>query len=72
MKKLKALYLLKTLRDDYIHSELDSGINEAIAELEAIKSNINSSIEEIEWALAKPEYAEDYLNNALKFLKEEI
>ena len=42
----------------------------AIAELEAIKSNIKSSIEEIEYALAKPEYAEVYLNNALRFLNE--
>jgi hypothetical protein len=32
----KALKLLKILRDDYIHGELDKDINEAIAELEAI------------------------------------
>ena len=30
----KALKLLKILRDDYIHGELDKDINEAIAELE--------------------------------------
>ena len=34
----KALKLLKILRDDYIHGELDKDINEAIAELqEAMK-----------------------------------
>ena len=34
----KALKLLKILRDDYIHGELDKDINEAINELEeAIK-----------------------------------
>ena len=31
---MKALKLLKILRDDYIHGELDKDINEAIAELE--------------------------------------
>ncbi len=35
---LKALDLLKTLRDDYIHGELDSDINEAITELEALET----------------------------------
>ena len=35
---LKALDLLKTLRDDYIHGELDSDINEAIDELEALEN----------------------------------
>ena len=30
----KALKLLKILRDDYIHGELDKDINEAISELE--------------------------------------
>ena len=35
---MKALKLLKILRDDYIHGELDEAINEAINELEeAIK-----------------------------------
>ena len=31
---MKALELLKILRDDYIHGELDEDINEAIIELE--------------------------------------
>ena len=36
-----------------------------------LKINRDSS-EEIEYALAKPEYAEVYLNNALRFLKERV
>ena len=68
---MKALTILKYL---YNGSELGmpslNKINEAIQELEDIKKNINTSIEEIEYALAKPEYAEVYLNNALRFLKE--
>ena len=47
-------------------------IDEAIKELEAIKKNIDTSIEEIEYALTKPEYASNYLNNALRFLKERL
>lgn len=34
MTREKALKLLKILRDDYIHGELDKDINEAINELE--------------------------------------
>ena len=34
----KAINLLKKLRDDYIHGELDKDINEAINELEALQS----------------------------------
>ena len=37
---MKALDLLKALRDDYIHGELSSDINEAIAELEALQERI--------------------------------
>ena len=35
---MKALKLLKILKDDYIHGELDKDINEAIKELEALQS----------------------------------
>ena len=35
---MKALDLLITLRDDYIHGELDSDVNEAIKELESLQS----------------------------------
>ena len=34
---MKALDLLITLRDDYIHGELDSDVNEAIQELEELQ-----------------------------------
>ena len=44
---MKALKLLKILRDDYIHGELDKDINEAISELEeAIKPK---TCNECEW-----------------------
>lgn len=39
---MKALQLLITLRDDYIHGELDSDINEAIEELEFYLNKRNS------------------------------
>lgn len=70
---MKALNLLK-----YLYNGAEIGmpslnkINEAIEELEDLQSNINASIEEIEYALAKPEYAGTYLNNALRFLKERL
>ena len=72
---MKAIYnILKINRDSSEALGDDKRIidiyDTAIAELEAIKSNIKASIEEIEYALAKPEYAEAYLNNALRFLKE--
>ena len=68
---MKALNILK-----YLYNGAEIGmpslnkINEAIEELEDLQSNINASIEEIEYALAKPMYADVYLNNALRFLKE--
>ncbi len=36
---MKALQLLETLKDDYIHGELTSDIDEAIKEIEAYKTN---------------------------------
>ena len=39
---MKALQLLKTLKDDYIHGELTSDINEAIKELEFYLNKRNS------------------------------
>ena len=35
---MKALKLLIKLRDDYIHGELDSDVNEAIKELESLNT----------------------------------
>ena len=67
---MKALHILKIVLKDTIMSSEKEYINEAIKELEELQSNINTSIEEIEYALAKTEYASVYLNNALRFLKE--
>ena len=71
---MKAIDILKINRDSSEALGDDTSIiaiyDEAIQELEDIKKNINTSIEEIEYALAKPEYASVYLNNALRFLKE--
>lgn len=71
---MKALDLLKLDRDTCQILNNDASIiqqyDTAIEELEAIKSNIKYSIEEIEYALAKPMYADVYLNNALRYLKE--
>ena len=72
---MKALEYLKKEREikkhcaDVAWGYYDKDIDEAIKELEIIKFNIRHTIEEIEYALAKPEYAEVYLSNALRFLK---
>lgn len=72
---MKALELLKADRDYCQAINNDESIinqyNEAIKELEEIQDYINTAIEEIEYALAKPYYADVYLNNALRFLKGE-
>ena len=73
---MKALNLLKIDRDYCEAINNDKSIiaqyDEAIKELEVIEDNIKTSIEEIEWALAKPDYANVYLNNALSYLKERL
>ena len=69
MKALKFLKELKESRD--FDGNIEYKIDAAIKELEDIQSNINTSIEEIEYALAKPMYADVYLNNALRYLKGE-
>lgn len=70
---MKALELLKEDRDYCLCINNDKSIiekyDEAIKELEELQNNINTSIEEIKYALAKPDYANVYLNNALRFLK---
>ena len=72
---MKALELLKADRDFCKAINNDKSIidkyDEAIKELENLYKNINYSIEEIKYALAKPKYADVYLNNALRFLKED-
>lgn len=39
-------------------------------EIERLKKAIDTSIEEIEYAIKKPQYAEVYLGNAIRFLKD--
>lgn len=70
MKALEVLKELKESRD--FDGNIEYKIDEAIQELEELQSNINTSIEEIKYALAKPEYADVYLNNTLRFLKGEM
>lgn len=65
---MKALHILKIVLKDTVMSREKEYVNEAIKELEELQSNINASIKEIEYALAKPDYANVYLNNALRFL----
>ena len=70
---MKALEVLRDYRNSGFilpNSVFQNRIDDAIKELEENIKTINTSIEEIEYALAKPYYAEVYLNNAIRFLKE--
>ena len=69
MKALDYLYAMKCANEQMGQEPIS--IYESIKELEELQKNIEYSIEEIEWALAKPKYAGVYLNNALRFLKEQ-
>lgn len=40
-------------------------------EIERLKEIIDTSIEEIEYAIIRPQYVEVYLNNAIRFLKDD-
>lgn len=70
---MRALWILENdniFDENYIsENNLKEYINEAIKELRDLKNEINLSIEEIEYALIKPQYADVYLNNAIRFLK---
>jgi hypothetical protein len=65
---MKALEILKIL-NKYYTGKFAIKINEAIKELEELENIKNTVIEEIEYAIAKPEYANVYLNNAIRFLR---
>ena len=47
-----------------------SDLNQAIKELEELQNTISTVIEEIDYALTKPDYAKIYLENAKRFLME--
>ena len=49
---MKALDLLITLRDEYIHGELDSDVNEAIKELESLQKEKDLLEEYVQFARA--------------------
>ena len=75
---MKALELLNIIYNDSKNWE-DKGfavtyptsdLNQAIKELEGLQNTIDSVIEEIDYALAKPDYAKTYLENAKRFLME--
>lgn len=71
---MKAIKLLKADRDFCQCINNDRSIieqyDEAIKELEGLQNTINTVIEEINYALTKPEFARDYLSNAKRFLIE--
>ena len=73
---MKALELLNIIYNDSKNWEdkgfavtyPSSDLNQAIKELEGLQNTIDSVIEEIDYALAKPDYAKTYLENAKRFL----
>ena len=72
---MKALEKIKDMIDfcDAVgcHRALYESLKDVEAELEELQGLTNTAIEEIEYALAKPQYADVYLNNAIRFLKDE-
>lgn len=75
---MKALELLNIIYKDCKNWE-DKGfavtyptsdLIQAIKELEELQNTIDTVIEEIDYALAKPDYAKIYLENAKRFLME--
>ena len=75
---MKALELLNIIYEDckdwedkgFVVTYPTSDLNEAIKELEELQNTISTVIEEIDYALAKPDYAKIYLENAKRFLME--
>ena len=53
-----------------IYNDHKTQLKQRDEEIERLKEIINTSIEEIEYAIIKPQYAEVYLNNAIRFLKD--
>ena len=69
-KTLDYLYRMKQANEEMGYEPIN--IYEVIKELENLQNTINTAIEEIEYALSKPEDSEVYLNNALRLLKERM
>ena len=55
---------------DQIYDDHEAQLKAKDEEIERLEEIINTSIEEIEYAIIKPQYAEVYLNNAIRFLKD--
>ena len=53
-----------------IYNEFEAQMKAKDEEIERLKKAIDTSIEEIEYAIKKPQYAEVYLGNAIRFLKD--
>ena len=66
---MKALALLELIKMMGVSGDIEKTIDESINELVLLEQSIKTSIEEIEYAIAKPEYSNVYLNNAIRFLK---
>lgn len=64
---IKEAFVLKSIAYDL----LLEAIQLKDEEIERLKEIINTSIEEIEYAIIRPQYVEVYLNNAIRFLKEQ-
>ena len=55
-----------------IYNEHEAQMKAKDEEIERLKAVIDTSIEEIEYAIKKPQYAEVYLDNAIRFLKDNV
>ena len=64
---IKEAYALKSIAYDLLLEAIQLKDDE----IKRLKEIINTSIEEIEYAIIKPQYAEVYLNNAIRFLKDD-
>lgn len=69
-KYIKSLEAQLKAKDD-AYSKVAYDFESAVMEIELFKKIINTSIEEIKYAIIKPLYAEVYLNNAIRFLRKQ-
>ena len=55
---------------DAVLKDFEAQMKAKDEKIERLKKAIDTSIEEIEYAIKKPQYAEVYLGNAIRFLKD--
>lgn len=53
-----------------IYNDFDARLKSKDEEIKRLKEVIDTSIEEIEYSIKKPQYAEVYLGNAIRLLKD--